>query len=95
MITLKLTKDCIRDCSHQGQCYPDIQYWLKQPRIANQMSRISPEDAKNCLKGYGAWNDEELNNHEDNLERVLWIACNDAKEQIFNKEQQPCLVEMD
>jgi len=32
------------------------------------------------LRQCGAWNDEELSEHAENLKRALWLACLDAQE---------------
>lgn len=40
-----------------------------------------PEQARKALKLYGAWDDQELANHDDNLRRLLWIAVLDCQEQ--------------
>lgn len=45
------------------------------PEIKEQLDKIDPKALKSELKEYGAWTDEELNNHDQNLSRILWIAC--------------------
>jgi hypothetical protein len=66
--------------SHQGQCDEDISYLLTVPYIKKQLEKIRPELIAECLKEYGAWDSQELSNHEDNLSRLLWIACGDLVE---------------
>lgn len=39
-----------------------------------------PEDLKRKLREYGAWDDEELADHAQNLQRILWIAAGDITE---------------
>jgi hypothetical protein len=41
---------------------------------------IDPALLKSVLSEYGAWDDIELSNHADNLERVFWIAAWDCFE---------------
>lgn len=70
-----LPADCIRDCSAQGSVDESVEYWVK--RIAFD----APKDgATEYLKAFGAWDDDELADHEANLRRVLWLICWDLKE---------------
>ena len=52
------------------------------PYIKKQLDKLSPELVAKCLKELGAWDAEELSNHEDNLSRLLWVACSDLVEGI-------------
>lgn len=60
---------------HSGDCTNDIIEISRLPEIKQQLSRINPEDLKKELKEYGAWEDDELDDHNLNLQRILWIAC--------------------
>jgi hypothetical protein len=62
---------------HSGQCDDDIAELLEKPLIKAQMMDIDPQLLIKELREFGAWNDEELSNHADNLARLLWIACGD------------------
>ena len=66
--------------SHQGQCDDDIAYLRTVPRIRRQLAKINPELLRKELKEYGAWDDEDLADHDANLSRILWIACGDIVE---------------
>jgi len=66
--------------SHQGQCDADIAHLLTVPYIKKQLAKLNPELVAKCLKEFGAWDSEELANHEDNLSRLLWVACCDLVE---------------
>ena len=70
-----LPQECIDDCSHSGQCIDDVQYWIKKLDFD-----FDKEQGISYLKEYGTWDDQELDNHEDNKERVLWIACGDMSD---------------
>lgn len=60
---------------HSGDCSDDIERLKKQPHIRKQLDEINPESLRNELKEFGAWTEEELSDHEDNLSRILWDAC--------------------
>ena len=41
---------------------------------------ISPEDARAYLKGFGAWEDGQLNDHAENRQRVIWLLAGNLRE---------------
>jgi hypothetical protein len=62
---------------HSGACDSDIEELLELQQIKAQLSGIAPQVLREELKEFGAWDSEELANHEENLARILWIACGD------------------
>ena len=83
---LKLTKDQARSGSHQGQCDEDIEWLRREPAIARQLDKLSPAIVVDELREYGAWDDKELSDHDENLSRLLWIACGDIVETLNAKD---------
>ena len=79
-IELEIDADDAESCSHSGDCEEDIEALMYKPYIKNQLEKLDPKVVKRELKEYGAWNDDELNDHEMNLVRLLWIACGDIAE---------------
>lgn len=79
-ITLPL--DIVKNCSHSGQCDDDVKRSLELPEVKAEMSEIDPIQLKKELGEYGAWNEDELSNHQDNIERILWIAAGDIMDGI-------------
>jgi hypothetical protein len=77
-ITLPL--DVVRNCSHSGPCDEDVKRALELPEVKAELAGIDPEDLKKELAEYGAWDDNQLSNHADNLERILWIAAGNIQE---------------
>jgi hypothetical protein len=80
-IELKITKAQAESCSHPGSCDNDVAHLRTVPAIRRQLDKLSPELVAECLSEYGAWDDDELSDHEQNLDRLLWIACCDLAEQ--------------
>jgi hypothetical protein len=76
-IQLNITKAQAEKGYHQGDCDRDIDELRKLPAIRRQLSKLKPEDVRRELRGYGAWDAEELGDHEQNLNRLLWLACGD------------------
>ena len=81
-IELNITKAQAAIGSHQGQCDSDIAYLRTFPAIRRQLDKLDPSLVASELKEWGAWDDEELADHDANLSRLLWIACGDIVEGI-------------
>lgn len=80
-IELQITKAQAQACSHPGQCDADVAKLRQDPKIRRQLDKLAPRLVSECLREYGAWDDEELADHEQNLDRLLWIACCDIAEE--------------
>jgi len=79
-IELQITKKQAVSCSHAGQCDNDVEALKLNPSIARQLKKLDPVIVSAALKEYGAWNDLELSDHNENLTRLLWVACCDVSE---------------
>lgn len=79
-IELQITKKQADSCSHAGQCDVDVEALKLNPSIARQLKKLDPVIVSAALKEYGAWNDLELSDHNENLTRLLWVACCDISE---------------
>lgn len=80
---LNITKKQALSVSHPGQCLQDVIALMNEPKIKRQLKKLNSENLKKELSGYGTWDDEELQNHEENLIRWLWISCGDIVDGIF------------
>ena len=79
-IELQLTKNQALTGSHPGPCDNDIKYLRQLPAIKRQLNKLDAELLAKELKEYGAWDEEQLSNHDENIDRILWIACCDIAE---------------
>ena len=70
--TRQLPPECIADCSGSGDATANVHYWV------DRLEFDGPKDLfKEYLKGFGAWDAEQLKDHDENKMRVLWTwACN-------------------
>jgi hypothetical protein len=66
--------------SHQGQCDDDVRALSQKPEIAEQLNALDSQLVRDVLREYGAWDDAELADHPQNLQRLLWIACGDIND---------------
>ena len=66
--TRQLPPECIADCSGSGDATEAVKFWVKR------LEFDGPEDLfKDYLDGFGAWDDEQLKDHNENKLRVLWL----------------------
>jgi len=65
----------VSSCSHSGDCQADVESFMNRFVIPNK------EYLADYLRDFGAWDDEELKNHEANKMRLLWIASGDIMDQ--------------
>lgn len=80
-IELQITLEQARACSHPGPCDADVAALRQVPAIRRQLDKLKPELVAECLREYGAWDDDELADHQANLNRLLWVATNDIAEE--------------
>ena len=74
-ISLSIEREDAVTCAHPGPNDGDIEDLLQKPYIQEQVAGWSPEDLRATLKDFGAWDEQELQDHEANVRRMLWSAC--------------------
>jgi hypothetical protein len=79
-VELQMTKAQAESASHQGQCDSDVRELSRVPKIARQLAKLDPAKLRSELKEYGAWDEAELADHDQNLQRILWLAAGDIVE---------------
>lgn len=80
-IELSMTLEQAEGASHQGQCDDDVKCLSLFPEIAAQLVTIDQAMLAAELKEYGAWDDEALADHDQNLQRLVWLAAGDIVEE--------------
>ncbi|WP_448168667.1 hypothetical protein [Burkholderia ambifaria] len=65
---------------HPGQCDASIAGLRQQRYIVKQLDKVDPAALRDELREYGAWDDVQLADHNENLSRILWLACGDIVE---------------
>lgn len=68
--------DCVLDCSAQGPVDNAVEFWVRKLGFGGPAWLI-----RQHLRGYGAWDRRELCDHQANLRRLLWVWCNDIREE--------------
>ena len=73
--TRQLPPECIADCSGRGDQTKNVEFWVERLNFDGPVELF-----KEHLKEYGAWDDEQLKDHDENKQRVLWIWACDCDE---------------
>lgn len=80
-IELQMTKAQALEVSHPGQCDDDVLALSRVPKMRRQLAAIDRALLRAELAEYGAWEDSELGDHEQNLQRILWLLAGDLAEE--------------
>lgn len=83
--SIELPIAVINACSHSGDCTNDIQECMQLPEIRAELAEIDPDQLRMELKEYGAWDEEQLADHNANLERILWLAAGNIKDEMYDR----------
>ena len=78
---LNITKAQVLSAYYSGGM-DDIAALAKVPGIARQLKKLGPDQVRAELAEYGAWNEEELQDHAENLQRVLWCGVCDIWDRL-------------
>lgn len=81
--SLDLPAQCVADCSHQGDCFEDTDYWAQHISMP-----ATPEAIRAELAEYGAWSTEELADDNANIRRLLWCAACNIKEEQYEAARE-------
>lgn len=82
-LEIVMTREQAESASHQGSCDADVAFLVKVPAIATQLDAFSPDEIRDALREYGAWDADELADEEQNRHRVVWSAANYIKENLL------------
>lgn len=77
---LRLTRKDAESASHSGDCESDVINLMEKKYIKKQLELIDPLQLVKELNEYGAWDDDELSDHNANLIRWVWISAGDIVE---------------
>jgi hypothetical protein len=76
-----LEREAINDCSASGSVDSAVQYWVDKLKF-----NFDAKKGREYLKGLGAWDDDELNDHEQNRHRMLWVVCCDINDKSMHDD---------
>ena len=75
-LTQPIPEEAISACTQPGRdASDDVNAWVEE------LSFDAPDDLmREYLRGFGAWDDDELASHDDNVRRLFWVICGDMNE---------------
>ena len=73
-----LPERAVEEMSHPGPCDADVKRWAQ---ITDLEEIATPDAIRAELREYGAWDDEELADDEQNIRRILWIAAGNIRDE--------------
>jgi hypothetical protein len=79
-IFINITKQQLNQLPTAGDCTESIIELSKEPTIKRQLNKIPQEKYFLILHQYGAWDELELEDYEENKLRLLWIASGNLLE---------------
>jgi len=79
-IEIEMTLEQAEMVPLMGQADDGVYLLSQEKDVMAQLDKYTPELIAECLKEYGAWDDEELKDHKQNIQRLLWIAACDLQE---------------
>ena len=82
---LTITFEQAEMMSHQGDCYEDVKEASQIPEIKEQTDKWDAEKLKQELSVCGAWDETQLQDHEENIIRWLWISAGTILEDLRTK----------
>ena len=57
-----------------------VKYYMNLPEYKKQLLKLDKEQVRKELNEYGAWDDDELSDHEDNLQRLFLVTCSNTSD---------------
>lgn len=82
---IEMTLKQAQSASHSGRCDDDVNALLQLPKIKRQLAKIPDDKLIKELSEYGAWNKIELENRQDNEQRIIWLAAGNISEEYAIK----------
>jgi hypothetical protein len=93
-IELQMTLEQAKAMSHSGQCDADVAAMRKAPGIAKQIAGIKPDVLREELREYGAWDEDHLADHNQNLDRLLWLAAGEIVDEYVSANKSHLVKQM-
>lgn len=78
LVTVEMPWEAVCDCSASGPVDSAVDYWKDADSVKIDGSEA---DLIKVLSEYGAWDDDELSIHADNIDRIVWIAAGNINEE--------------
>lgn len=81
LIELEFSRDEFGSVPNSGPADDAVAELAEKQNIGEEFAKYSDENISECLEEYGAWTRDELKDRQANIERLIWIACLDLREE--------------
>jgi hypothetical protein len=78
VLSMSLEQAC--GAYHPGRCDDEVRALSEVDEVSRQLTALDPALVREELKQYGARDEAELADHEQNLQRLLWLAAGSVTE---------------
>jgi len=79
-VSISLTKADALNVSQAGDMSSQVDDLIQKSYVKKQLDKIDADELRKELHDYGTWDGDELDDHEANLQRLVWIAGADIRE---------------
>lgn len=77
---LSLTSRDVNLIAQSGRNDDAVAFVKSKRYVKRQLKQIDPVSLSKELREHGAWDDEQLQDHEENLTRWIWMSAWDISE---------------
>jgi hypothetical protein len=88
MHVLNIEESDIDSLTCSGDCTEAAREAINSPYLREQLNTIPDEDLVRELSEYGAWDDDELQDREDNEMRLVWVLAGSIADGAFQDEEE-------
>lgn len=72
---IELTKAQVTSVCTSGSNDAAVEILINVPKVRRQLNKIDPDAIRAELREYGAWDDDELADDDENRRRIIWLAA--------------------
>lgn len=85
-IELEIELEDAHFTNHSGDCEQEVKQIMRFPYIKEQLSKIDAALLWQELREWGAWSEQELGDHKQNLMRIVWLAAGAISDEAITGE---------
>jgi hypothetical protein len=81
--SIRMPGEAVQDIAQSGSNDEAVEHWFRRVELGRDIFgrlQATPENIREELKEYGAWDAEQLADDEENLRRIVWIAAHNIAE---------------
>lgn len=84
-LELEVPREFLELIPEMGDAQDSLDAILDNTSYLKYLSHIDAQKLRLELEDYGAWDEQELGDHTENIKRFLWVKALDYKERLFEE----------